>query len=59
MEDLDSYKAPIKQVNATTNNLLDRRLIDEAMFAKVHEETGTLMERQRRLKGLNRENGDR
>ncbi|XP_020600932.1 cingulin-like [Orbicella faveolata] len=59
MEDLDSYNAPIKQVNATTNNLLDRGLIDEATFAKVHEETGALMERQRRLKGLSRENGDR
>jgi len=59
MEDLDSYKAPIKQVNATTTNLLDRGLIDEATFAKVLEETGALMESQRRLKGLNRENGDR
>lgn len=59
MEDLDSYNAPIKQVNATTNNLLDRGLIDKATFAKVHEETGALMERQSRLKGLSRENGDR
>lgn len=59
MEDLDSYNVPIKQVNATTNNLLVRGLIDKATFAKFHEETGALMERQRRLKGLSRENGDR
>lgn len=59
MDDLDSYSAPIKQVNATTNNLLDTGLIDKATFAKVHEETGALMERQRRLKVFCRENGDR
>ena len=59
MEDLDSYNAPIKEVNTTTNNLLERGLIDKTTFAKVYEETGALMERQRRLKGLNRENGDR
>ena len=59
MEDQDSYNTPIKQVNATTNNLLERGLIDKATFAKVHEETGALMERQRRLRALSRENGDR
>lgn len=59
MEDLDSYNAPIKQVNATTNNLLDRGLINKGTFAKFHEETGALMERQKRLKGLSREKGDR
>lgn len=59
MEDLDSYNASIKEVNDTTNNLSERGLIDKATFAKVREETGALMERQRRLKGLSRENGDR
>ena len=59
MEDLDSYNASIKEVNDTTNNLSERCLIDKATFAKVREETGALMERQRRLKGLSRENGDR
>ena len=59
MEDLDSYNASIKEVNDTTNNFSERGLIDKATFAKVREETGALMDRQRRLKGLSRENGDR
>lgn len=59
MEDLVSYNASIKQVNDTTNNLSGRGLIDKATFSKVREETGALMERQRRLNGLSRENGDR
>ena len=59
MEDLDSYNASIKEVNDTTNNLSERGLIDKATFAKVREETGALVERQRKLKGLSRENGDR
>jgi len=59
MEDLDSYNVSIKEVNDTTSNLSERGLIDKATFAKVREETGALMERQRSLKGLSRENGDR
>lgn len=59
MEDLDTYDAPINQVNVTANNLLQRSLMDKQTFEKVHKETGALMERQKRLKTICRENGDR
>ncbi|KAJ7378480.1 hypothetical protein OS493_023015 [Desmophyllum pertusum] len=59
MEDLDTYDAPIHQVNVTANNLLQRSLMDKQTFENVHKETGALMERQKRLKTICRENGDR
>lgn len=59
MEDLDTYSAPINEVNVTTNNLLERGLMEKREFEKVHEGTGALRERQRRLRNICRENGDR
>ena len=59
MEDLDSYDTTIIQVNVTARHLLEKGSIEKDTFEKVHKETGALRERQKRLKNMCRENGDR
>ena len=59
MEDLDSCDGPINQIFDTTNNLLEKQLVDRQTFTTIQKKTGALSERQEQLKNTCRENGDR
>ena len=59
MEDLESYDELINQVRHTTDNLLEKNLIDRQTCTAIDKKTGVLIERQQQLKNSCRENEDR
>lgn len=59
MDDIESYDNKIIEVNVSMQNLLERGLIEKEKFEKVHKETGGLREKQKRLRKMCREYGDR
>ncbi|PFX29130.1 hypothetical protein AWC38_SpisGene6104 [Stylophora pistillata] len=59
MDDIESYDNKIIEVNVSMQNLLERGLIEKEKFEKVHKETGGLREKQKRLRKMCSEYGDR
>lgn len=59
MDDIGSYESEIIEVNVSARSLLERGSIEKGKFEEVHKETDSLREKQKQLKKMCRENGDR
>lgn len=59
MDDIGSYDSEIIEVNVSARSLLERGSIEKGKFEEVHKETDSLREKQKQLKKMCRENGDR
>lgn len=59
MDDIGSYDSEIIEVNVLARSLLERGSIKKGKFEEVHKETDSLREKQKQLKKMCRENGDR